>query len=79
MKNESWIITSTEYLVRKDVVGTDTKGEPTVFPYKRTQGLFLEGFHTLTKRRLHVYGPFADLGEVETFAREHHIDIEVQE
>lgn len=79
MKNERWIVVPTDYLVREDNEGLslDT-GELTIFPYKRCEGAFLEGYHAATKKRLHTYGPFASMEEMETFAREHHIDLQAK-
>lgn len=77
--NEHWVLLPQACLERVDTPGPDPRtGEPTVFPYRQTSKLFLHAYHAKTKKLLHAYGPFADAGEVEAFAREHHIDLKAK-
>ena len=79
MKNERWITTIKDYLVREgEACPCINKSDEAPYPYTRRQGFFLEGYHAAIKKRLHTYGPFDTVGEMEAFAREHHIDLGAQ-
>ena len=77
--NELWRVLPVTTLVRDDTPGVDPDtGKDRVFPYRQGIELFLHAYHAKTKKLLHAYGPFADAGEVEAFAREHHIDLKAK-
>jgi len=77
--NERWIILPKDYLVRQDNDGpSPDTGQTISFPYLMHNGIFLEGYHPRTKKRIHAYGPFDSIDDMETFAREHHIDLQAK-
>jgi len=77
VKKESWVIVPSEWVIAKPTRGPDfDTGDEVIFPYTRERGYFLCGFSDATKAKLHEYGPFNSLKDVEIFASSHNISIQ---
>lgn len=76
---ERWIIKADTWFERKDNEGVGDNGEPFNFPYVTCNGFSLVGFHVRTHEKLHEYCGFVTLQELERFAREHHIKLDLVE